>query len=328
MDISGLDELDVRDIRLTNNENNTDVSLLQFKKNRGSAGQDGDSVGKISFVSYNDAGTPEEITYGNIEMKILDASDTTESGVLTFSNMANGSFVEQVKISNDAGNPTLTVLGGTGSKPALRLQRGEWGTDSYTDWQFRDEGGHLYFSRHSNNTSADNVTFLSGGNVGINNTNPSYKLDVTGDINASGNVSSGGTVLISDDRIKENEQYITDATTTIMRLRPQIYDKKPDLDSVDTTEWHKESGLIAQEVYYDAPELRHLVSAGNNATDIETPINSSDDPSVDPDYSNWGDTPAGLNYIGLISYLIQGFKEQEEAIRDLQRRIDLLENTF
>ena len=31
----------------------------------------------------------------------------------------------------------------------------------------------------------------------------------------------------------------------------------------------KVSGLIAQEVYYDAPELRHLVNRGDNEIDEE-----------------------------------------------------------
>ena len=35
------------------------------------------------------------------------------------------------------------------------------------------------------------------------------------------------------------------------------------------TTWYKESGLIAQEVYYDAPGLRHLVHRGKPDLDEE-----------------------------------------------------------
>ena len=63
----------------------------------------------------------------------------------------------------------------------------------------------------------------------------------------------------SDDRLKENEEFIENACETLSKLRPQLYDKKPNIDNEDETTWYKESGLIAQEVYYDAPELRHLV---------------------------------------------------------------------
>ena len=73
----------------------------------------------------------------------------------------------------------------------------------------------------------------------------------------------------SDDRLKENEELIEHACETLSKLRPQLYDKKPDIDNDDPTAWYKESGLIAQEIYYDAPELRHLVHRGSPELDEE-----------------------------------------------------------
>jgi hypothetical protein len=49
-----------------------------------------------------------------------------------------------------------------------------------------------------------------------------------------------------------------------MKLRPEIYDKKPDFASTDPSKWNKESGLIAQDIWYGAPELRHLVNLGTH----------------------------------------------------------------
>ena len=43
----------------------------------------------------------------------------------------------------------------------------------------------------------------------------------------------------------------------------------PDIDNDDPTTWHKESGVIAQELYYDAPELRHLIHKGKPDLDEE-----------------------------------------------------------
>ena len=59
----------------------------------------------------------------------------------------------------------------------------------------------------------------------------------------------------SDDRLKENAIFIEKACETLSKLRPQLYYKKPDMENDDPTTWYKESGLIAQEIYYDAPEL-------------------------------------------------------------------------
>jgi hypothetical protein len=136
------------------------------------------------------------------------------------------------------------------------------------------------------------------------------------------NIISRGTdnVLIknyaaySDDRIKTNEEYITNATETLMKLKPQIYDKHEKINEIcdDPT---REAGLIAQDVYYDAPELRFLVSARNDGIDDE-PVNIpeekpfvDDDPTKDPDYSGWGNASAGLAYIQLVPYLIKAVQE-------------------
>jgi hypothetical protein len=137
---------------------------------------------------------------------------------------------------------------------------------------------------------------------------------------------------ISDDRLKFNEEYIENATTTLMKLKPQIYDKKvidyDDNNDNPTESFIRESGLIAQEVYYDAPELRHLVKVGVNATDIETPPANypSTDPTIDPDFSNWGEDYAGISYTNLIPYLIKMNQEQQTKIEELEARIQSLEN--
>ena len=106
----------------------------------------------------------------------------------------------------------------------------------------------------------------------------------------------------SDDRLKENEVIIESACETLPKLRPQLYDQKSDMENDGPTTWYKESGLIAQETYYDAPELRHSMHKGKPELDeegnsiplpgIPTPI----DPQQDPDYSSWGKDPASVNY--------------------------------
>ena len=100
----------------------------------------------------------------------------------------------------------------------------------------------------------------ASGNVGINS-DPieGVKLHVEGDITFSGTSSSS-----SDDRLKVNEELITGAIDTIKKLKPEIYDKRADFHDITSI---KESGLIAQEVWYKTPELRHLVTLGMNITD-------------------------------------------------------------
>jgi hypothetical protein len=158
-------------------------------------------------------------------------------------------------------------------------------------------------------------------------------------LNPSGNTITYGTAntTLSDDRIKDNEEYIRDATQTLVKLKPQIYDKHLiwDLSSEDASNVNtvRESGLITQDVWYDAPELRYLVHLGREAHPSETKPYIDDDPQNDPDYSTWGNEPSTLNYVGLIPYLIKSNQELYTELQDTKAqlasvlaRLDALEN--
>ena len=140
-------------------------------------------------------------------------------------------------------------------------------------------------------------------------------------------VHTSATHTSSDDRIKTNERYITDATKTLLKLKPQIYTKGPNIGS--ESDFSKtESGLIAQDLYYDAPELRHLVTYHDDAEIPDEKPHVDDDPTKDPDYSMWGSKSAGVDYIGLIAYLVQAFKENEQDKAALRERVTELESTI
>ena len=88
----------------------------------------------------------------------------------------------------------------------------------------------------------------------------------------------------------------------IEQIKTTIIHQKTDIDNNYPTTWYKESGLIAPGIYYDAPELRHLVNRGDNELDEEgNSIPTSIEPQQDPDYSSWDKDPASVNYIGLIA---------------------------
>jgi hypothetical protein len=126
----------------------------------------------------------------------------------------------------------------------------------------------------------------------------------------------------SDDRLKVNERYLTDGLDVIKRLKPQVYDKRPDLvenlerdgHNVESIE-RKEVGFIAQDLYYEVPELKHIVDVGGGVIPAEH-ITIGDDPTVDPDYSSWGNVAAGVRYTEIIPY-------NTAAIQDLSNLRDL-----
>ena len=98
------------------------------------------------------------------------------------------------------------------------------------------------------------------------------------------------------------------------------------IENGDPKSRYKGSGLITQEIYYDAPGLRHLIYRGSHETDeegngIPSPgIPTSIDPQQDPDYSSWGKESASVNYIGLIAYLVKANTELHERVKALESK--------
>jgi hypothetical protein len=159
-------------------------------------------------------------------------------------------------------------------------------------------------------------------------------------LNPAGNSIQYGTsnTTLSDDRIKDNEVYIENATDTLLKLKPQVYDKKliwniSKLGETSNVNVVRESGLITQDVWYDAPELRHLVHLGEGAEPGEDKPVTDNDPTIDPDYTSWGDNVSLIEYTGLIPYLIKSNQEiytelqtEKTKVADLLARVEALEN--
>jgi hypothetical protein len=84
----------------------------------------------------------------------------------------------------------------------------------------------------------------------------------------------------------------------------------------------KESGLIAQDVWYDCPELRYIVDVSYDANPSEEKPFTPEDIQQDPDYdaAGWGSSAASVNYTALISYLIKSIQELHERIKVLENR--------
>jgi hypothetical protein len=129
----------------------------------------------------------------------------------------------------------------------------------------------------------------------------------------------------SDDRVKVDEKYITHSLRSVLKLKPQTYYKRVGIND-DEPISGKESGFMAQDIYYDTPELKHLVMVPNTATPTpEKPPAPSDDPADDPDYSAWGPKPASYDALGLIPYIIKGI---QEIVTELPRSKTTVSNTW
>ena len=92
---------------------------------------------------------------------------------------------------------------------------------------------------------------------------------------------------VSDDRLKFHETEINDALATILRLNPRTYDK-----TALEGQYVRESGLIAQDLL-QIPELSHCVFGSHE------------------DYY-------GVNYNGVLAYLIKAVQELSAQVDNLQ----------
>ena len=135
--------------------------------------------------------------------------------------------------------------------------------------------------------------------VGIAKTVPAYPLDVTG----TGRFTGGTTT--SDERLKENIQDNTLGLSELVQLRTVTFDWKTDEDLLGRTmEDHPQNknckGLIAQEVEAVSSDL------------------------VETDDSEYG--IKSINQGAVTTMLIKAIQEQQEVIKSLTERIQILEN--
>jgi hypothetical protein len=187
---------------------------------------------------------------------------------------------------------------------------------TYSYFQLRDPNNSAWSGEISRSVSNTGMKFNinNGGTSGFEFCKDGGRIS---SINYQGVYSTP-----SDDRLKENEEYITNGLDTIKKIKPEIYDKKNSMDSTDATKWGKESGVIAQQIWYDVPELRHLVELGDDASPSGS-VSIPEDPTQDPDYTalGWGSTAASVNYSGFIPYLIEAVKELSHKNDELNAQL-------
>ena len=142
------------------------------------------------------------------------------------------------------------------------------------------------------NAWTDLAINAAGGNVGIGTSVPTEKLDVAGNIKAS------GTITPSDFRFKKNILTLNGALDKVQNLRGVSYNWRTTQFTERGFADKRSIGIIAQEVEKVVPEVVHTGSDGYK----------------------------GVEYSKLVPLLIEAIKEQQEEISSLSQKIKVLED--
>ena len=147
-----------------------------------------------------------------------------------------------------------------------------------------DQKVHLISHRYNGGTSRVlTASWTTGSNrVGIGDITPSYTLDASGTIRATGDV-----IAYSDARVKDNVKTIDNALEKVTKLRGVSYTRN-DIEDKST-----KVGVIAQEVLKVLPEV------------------------VDQDEND----KYSVSYGNITGVLIEAIKEQQKQIDNLKLQV-------
>ena len=221
---------------ITNNADDITTGEIKFQRN------DTQSIIESENTSASNAGQLRiKHSYANVEIRNLRGNlnlyptstvnlgygtsiklATTSGGVSVTGSLTATGSIGNLDSSNDIGQQ---LEKGDANAATLRCDANRW---------------RVYMGGAGN--SQETLTVTEGGDVGIKDSSPSYRLDVAGTIRATGDV-----IAYSDERVKENIKTIDSSLEKVNKLRGVEFNK--------IGEDKKSIGVIAQEVEKILPEV-------------------------------------------------------------------------
>ena len=218
--------------------------LLDFYRNSSSPA-DSDLLGEISFRGRND--NSQDVNYGHISGKIIDASDGTEDGMLDISTIKNGTKVSRIKITDDG-----TVINEDGKDIDFRVEsdvnshafviNGADGDIFINGSAFASGANRKHFEINANATSLRSGTSSSTTAFHEEFHNPNGAVG-----SVTTNSSSTNFNTSSDYRLKENVVTDWNATSRLKQLKPSRFNFIADANTTI-------DGFLAHEVSSIVPE--------------------------------------------------------------------------
>jgi hypothetical protein len=219
---------------------------------------------------------------GNIGIGSTDAYSTLTVG------SANGSIPGEISL-----NPAYTSNEGgqINIKKSLNGSTADWVID-----QYGTSSSDARFRVFNSIAESNGFTILENGNIGMGLTNPSVRLQVSGDIIANSIAGS------SDIRFKKNIQTVEHALDKIKALRGVYFNWNKEAFPDKNFGNQNEIGFIAQEVEQVVPEI---VTRDNTKEEYRS-----------------------VKYDKLVALLVEAIKEQQKQIDSLKIQVKKKSNKW
>lgn len=276
----------------------TRPSLSILGSNNGSNGNGG-PVNVAGGTGNYGTGGPLNLSGGNSSnyvggnVNILGGNGVNGSGNVlikggtTTGSPTTGGYV-QITTSNNASVPGADISIQTGYNIATGAN---YGTTFISGSGGNTTIGNFLSTNSISMFAGSAAQYITNTGIGINKSNPSYPLDITGSMRVS------GSYITSDMRYKKNIKSISNSLDIVKKLNGKSYDfdrikfSKMGFDSVGSF------GFLAQDVQKILP---NLVKEDNEGF-------------------------LSINYIGLMPFLVEAIKEQQKTIQSQSERLEALE---
>jgi hypothetical protein len=166
---------------------------------------------------------------------------------------------------------------------------------------YHSGASHNFYINANTGSTYGTQAMVINSNVGIGLSNPSYKLHVSGQIYATGDI-----VAFSDTRYKQDLQVIANSLDKVQQLTGYTYTMTTQTEKEDNTKvTPRYTGILAQDLEQALPEAVHKDPEGKMSVA----------------YGNL----AGL-FVESIKELTQENKQLKEQLASLQQRLAAVEN--
>jgi hypothetical protein len=273
---------------------------------------DGNTIFEVSNT-YASASAELRLGGGFITMRV-GAAPSEAVRITSAGNVGIGTTAPDTPLGS--GVRGIVINSGASNDAQVRLQNNATGSTSSDGGLLSISGGLMYLWNYEANVlifgtnNSERMRLDSSGNLGVGNTSPSYKVDITGDarilsgslgvgvapnatdgrIDASNDIVAYST---SDQRLKENVTPIENALEKVKTLTGVEFDWKEETAHVHGYHGH-DVGIIAQDVQAVLPEAVRTNESGY----------------------------LSVRYEKMIALLIEGMKEQQKQIDELKAKLD------